>query len=99
MTFLFPVKQDAERISKYKKKKHIDKVKYDKIDFPVKIKDIPKIENMNDIKFNVFGVDDKQSIYPLYISNKISDKTCNLLLIENHYVWIKDFNKLMEYSI
>ena len=50
---------------------------------------------MNDIKFNVFGVDDKQSIYPLYISNKICDKTCNLLLIENHYVWIKDFNKLM----
>ena len=50
---------------------------------------------MNDIKFNVFGVDDKQSIYPLYISNKIRDKTCNLLLIENHYVWIKDFNKLM----
>ena len=49
---------------------------------------------MNDIKFNVFGVDDKQSIYPLYISNKIDDKTCNLLLIEN-YVCIKDFNKLM----
>ena len=21
--------------------------------------------------------------------------TCNLILIENHYVWIKDFNKLM----
>ena len=50
---------------------------------------------MNDIKFNVFGVDDKQSIYPLYIFNKICDKTCNLLLTENHYVWIKDFNKLM----
>ena len=50
---------------------------------------------MNDIKFNVFGVNDKQSIYPLYISNEICDKTCNLLLIENQYVWIKDFNKLM----
>ena len=93
MAFLFPVKQDAEQISKYKK--HIDKVKYDKTDFPVKIKAIPKIENMNDIKFNVFGVDDKQSIYPLYSSNKICDKTCNLLLIENHYVLIRDFNKLM----
>ena len=58
-----------------------------------------KIENMNDIKFNVFGVDDKQSIYPLYISNKIYDKTCNLLLIENHYVCIKDFNKLMNTAI
>ena len=97
MAFLFPVKQDAERISKYKE--HIDKVKYNKINFPGKIKDIPKIENMNDIQFNVFSVDDKKSIYALYISNKICDKTCNLLLIENdnknHYVWIKDFNKLM----
>ena len=50
---------------------------------------------MNEIKFNLFVVDDTQSIYPLYISNKFCDKTCNLLLIENHYVWIKDFNKLM----
>ena len=53
---------------------------------------------MNDIKFNVFGVDDQQSIYRLYISNKICDKTCNLLLIENHYVWIKDFNQLMNFQ-
>ena len=36
------------------------------MNFPVKLKDIPKIENMNDIKFNVFDVDDKDSIYPLY---------------------------------
>ena len=93
MAFLFPVKRNTERISKYKE--YIDKVKYDKINFHLTLKDISKIENMNDIKFNVFGVDDKQSIYPLYISNKICDKTCNLLLIENHYVWIKDFNKLM----
>ena len=57
LAFLFPVKQNAERLSKYKE--HIDKVKYDKINFPVKLKDIPKIENMNDIKFIVFGVDDK----------------------------------------
>ena len=91
LAFLFPVKQNAERTGKYKE--YIDKVKYDNINFPVKLKDIPKIENMYDIKFNVFGVDDKQSIYPLYISNKICHKSCNLL--ENHYVWIKDFNKLM----
>ena len=67
---------------------------------PVKIKDIPKIENLNgDIKFNVYGVTKDQTIYPLYTFNKICDKTCNLLLIENgnenHYVWIKDVNKLM----
>ena len=70
MAFLFPVKQKCERISKYKE--HIGKVKYDKINFPVKLKDIPKIENMNDdIRLNVDGVDDKQSIYPLYNSKKM----------------------------
>ena len=95
--FLFPPKPNPERISNYKA--HIAEVKYDKLNFPVKLKDIPKIENMNDIKFIVFGVDYKQAIYPVYISNKICDKTCNLLLIENdnknHYGLIKDFNKLM----
>ena len=69
MAFLFPVKQNAERVSKYKK--HRDEVKYHKINFPVKLNDIPKIENMNDIKFNVLGVDDKESIYSLYIPKNI----------------------------
>ena len=49
----------------------------------------------DDFRFNVYGVDDKQSIYPLYNSKNICDNTCNLLLIENHYVWIKDFDRLM----
>ena len=42
LAFLFLVKQDAERISKYKE--HIDKVKYNKINFTVKLKDIPKLK-------------------------------------------------------
>ena len=97
MAYLFPDENQPQRISIYKK--YINKVKYDKIDFPVKIKDIPKSENLNDdIRFNVYGVTKDQTIYPLYTSNKNCDKTCNLHLIENgnenHYVWIKDFNKL-----
>ena len=84
-------KKKQTKKKKKKKKKQIDRVKYDQIDFPVKIKDIPKIENMNDdIRFNVYGVTKDQTIYPLYTSNRICDKTCNLLLIENgnenHYV-------------
>ncbi|WAR13667.1 hypothetical protein MAR_027847 [Mya arenaria] len=59
---------------------------------------------MNDIRFNVFGINcnNKSSpIYPLYISNTINAKngTCDLLLIEqytvSYYVWIKDINTLM----
>ena len=72
LAFLFPPKNHPERISKYKEHiDKVDKVNYDKINFPVKLKDISKIENMNDIKFDVFGVDDKESIYPLNISKKI----------------------------
>ena len=41
----------------------------------------------------------KNKVYPLYISNKSYNQTLNLLLItgkgKSHYVFIKDFNKLM----
>ena len=63
------------------------------------MKNFPKIENLNDdIIFNVYGVTKDQTICP-YASNKICNKICHLFLIENgnenHYVWIKQFNKLM----
>ena len=96
---IFCRKNNPQRIAKYKG--YINKVNYDGIPFPVKLNDIPKIENLNGvIRFNVYdATESKSDIYPLYISNKICDKTCNLLLIENgdnsHYVRIKEFNKLM----
>ena len=53
-------------------KQHTDKVKYDKINFPVKLNDIPRNANTNDdIRFNVYSVTKYQTIYPLYSSNKI----------------------------
>ena len=40
------------------------------------------------------------NLFTRFIILKKCDKTCYLLLIENgnknHYVWIKDFNKLMK---
>ena len=33
----------------------------------------------DDIRSNVYGVTKDQTIYQLYTSNKICDKTCNLL--------------------
>ena len=97
LAYMFPVQRNPQRITKYKE--HISKLNYKNIQFPVKVKDVPKIEEMNDIRFNVFGVDN--TMYPIYISKKINPKngTCDLLLIESgskkHYVLIKDFNKLM----
>ena len=41
----------------------------------------------------------KNKVYPLYISEKSYNQTLNLLLItekdKSHYVFIKDFNRLM----
>ena len=53
---------------------------------------------MNKININVFGYE-KQEPYPVYISKEKFNDMLNLLLItkgkEQHYVLIKDFNKLM----
>ena len=46
LAYLFRDKINPQRISKYKK--YINQVKYDRIDFPVKVKNIQKIENLNE---------------------------------------------------
>ena len=90
------VKSNRERISHYKK--YVDTLNYDGIKFPVSIKQIPKIEEQNNISINVFGYENKQR-FPLFVSKKVFETTLDLLLImedeKQHYVWIKDFNRFM----
>ena len=68
------------------------------IDFPVSEKNYCKIEDKSGININVFSYDDS-TIYPIYISNKNFNNNMDLLLIFSgdisHYVFIKDFNRLM----
>ena len=79
------------------------------IEFPVRIKDIPKFEKQNNLAINVFGYYNStqsiDAIYNLHISifhdiPEIYDKKIELLYIEDtdhkngHYVGITDFNKL-----
>ena len=49
---------------------------------------------MNKININAFSCEDK-IIYPVYLSDQSFDDVLDLLLINNHYVLIKDFNRLM----
>ena len=49
---------------------------------------------MNKININVFSYEDK-IIYPIYLSDLRFNDVLDLLLINNHYVLIKDFNRLM----
>ena len=49
---------------------------------------------MNKININAFSYKDK-IIYPVYLSDQSFNDLLDLLLINNHYVYIKDFSRLM----
>ena len=49
---------------------------------------------MNKININTFSFEDK-IIYPIYLSDQSFNDVLDLLLINNHYILIKDFNRLM----
>lgn len=76
----------------------IEQLDYSGIEFPVTAKQYNKIEKQNNININVFGYEEKQ-FCPIHISSEKNSNCMNLLLIteeeKNHYVLIKDFNKLM----
>ena len=95
--FLNPQNKDPQRV-KIVDKEMVSKLNYQGIEFPVNVKDYSKIEEQNNININVFGYEEKQ-FYPIYISKKMHNQVLNLLLItkdeKEHYVLIKDFNKMM----
>ena len=88
-----------ERVNKYKQWK-VD-LNFDNITFPVAIKDIKKFEKQNNLKINVFGLDDKLNIHQL--KHIRDDNAIDLLFISNdetnHYCWIKNFNRLLSMQI
>lgn len=76
--------------------KHLDfKIKK----YPVKISDIPKIEEDNNIKIRVYSLHQNENMINLsktYDSQKEGD-TINLLLFSEHYMYIKNLNKLLRF--
>ena len=63
----------------------------------MKARDYEVVEKRFRINVNVFGYENKA--FPLYVSKKLNEHVLNVLLISNeqnsHYVFIKDFNRLM----
>ena len=70
------------------------KLNYIKIEFPVSKKDYDKISVMNKININIFSYENK-IIFPIYLSDQSFNDILDLLLINKHYVLIKDFNRLI----
>jgi len=91
------VKIHPERITKGDRE-FVQKLDYSDITYPVKIKDVGKIDKQNSININIFGYDDSR-FYPIRISEEKYDDHMELLHIKegenSHYVYIKRFNSLM----
>ena len=80
---------------------HIDKINMGNVKFPVKVKDIKKIEALNNLSIFVYEWnDDENCAVPIKFGSGIG-KEINLLHINNegkgHYLLIKDFNTFMRY--
>ena len=96
--YLNPVNHHPARVTKAGKD-FAKRLYFKDIKFPVKIRDIHKIEKNNSIGISVFGYENKEK-YPIYVSKKCcEEKHFDLLLIgeegKRHYVLIKDFNTFM----
>ena len=97
---LYPASRDKQRVTKYKE--YENKINMKGIEYPVSIKDIPKVEKQNNLSINLFALENqtnKQSLYPVYVSNIESENVVDLLYIESdentHYCLIKDLDSFM----
>ena len=92
--YLNPADHNLVRITKADKV-FAKKLDFKDIKFPVKVRDIHKIENQNSI-----GIIIRKTKHPIYVFKKCcKEKDVDLLLIKEkrkrQYVLIKDFNRFM----
>ena len=111
MSALYPIqkrdrKHHPSRLSSYPDYKGI--LKFDGINFPVVLKDIPKFEKLNQISVNVFVIEETKKynpfqiireVLPIHLTTEEKEKHVNLLLLHDgntsHYCWIKNLSRLV----
>lgn len=75
-------------------KKYLDKIVVpENATFPVNIDDIESWENANDMRINVFSLNDELELIPEYTRQKNNKNLVNLLLYKDHYIWLKDIDR------
>lgn len=92
---------DIKKVEVRYYKKLVDSIKIpENAVFPVSLDDIPLWEKENNIKINVFSlinidgdIDKDYDVKIEYDSYEKNDNLVNLLLYNNHYVWLKDFDR------
>ncbi|CAB0044872.1 unnamed protein product [Trichogramma brassicae] len=76
-------KPHKERIEQYKKFEN--ELNFSGIEFPMKLKDIPKFEKMNEISVNVYILKQNFDIEPIHLTALKREKHVRLLMIQDRY--------------
>ena len=83
----YKVDNHRERVSNYKN--HFHELNLGDIQFPMKIKDMPTFERVNNLNINVFELSaNDKTLSPKYVNKNYYDDQIDLLLYENHYCLI-----------
>ena len=87
----YKVDNHRERVSYYTN--HFHELNQGDIQFPMKIKDIPTFERLNNLNINVFEISaNDKSLSPKYVNKNYYDEQIDLLLYENHYCLITNLH-------
>ena len=93
LAYLFPVENNKNITSSYSK--HFDKYNLEGLEFPMKVKDIPKFENLNiGLCINVFELTGTV-LTPIHFNKNYLQSQKDLLLYENHYCLITKLHCLI----
>ena len=93
LAHLFPVEDHKNRTSSYSM--HTNKLILNGLEFPMKVKDIPKFENLNNL--NVYGFELTVAVLtPIHINKNYLQSQIDLLLFENHYCSITKLHCLLK---
>ena len=89
---LYPVESHKDRISKYIV--HLNKLNLKGLEFPMKVKDIPKFENLNNLNINVFELTGNV-LTPIHVNKNYLQPQIDLLIYQNHYCLITKLHCLI----
>ena len=95
LAYLYPVGDNKSRTSNYSM--NFNKHNLEGLEFLMKVKDIPKFENLNNLNINVFELTGTV-LTPIHINKIYSQPQIDLLLVENQYCLITKLHCLTNKS-
>ena len=92
LAHLCPIEDKKSRLSNYSM--HFNKLNLEGLEFPMKVKDIPKFEKLDNLNVNVFELTGTV-LTPIHINKNYLQPQIDLLLFENHYCLITKLHCLI----